>query len=221
MASPSPTNNGIPNGFLQPTSNWGEHNINSFTILQWISKMQTAMPVRIIACTNNGGVGPFGFVDVLPLVNQIDGQGRATPHETIYGIPYFRMQGGTNAVIMDPQIGDIGICVFASRDISKVKATQDQANPGTFRSYSFSDGMYIGGILNGIPTQYVQFSTDGINLVSPVAINLVAPNINIHASSNLKYDCDGNGTVFTSNTRTDYVIGSTGTSEPLNPPEIP
>lgn len=221
MDSPSQTNEGTPNGFLQPQSTWGDFNISSFVILQWLSKMQTATLVRVVNCTNSGGVAPVGFVDILPLVNQIDGQGNSTPHTTIFNVPYFRAQGGANAVIIDPQPGDIGMAVFASRDISKVKSTRNQANPGSFRQYSFSDAMYIGGLLNVVPTQYVQFSNAGINVVSPSAINLKAPNINIHASVSLKYDANGNGTEFTSDTRTDYVIGSTGSSENLNPPQIP
>ena len=125
----------------------------------------------------------MGFVDVVPMVNQIDGAGNATPHTTIYNIPYLRMQGGANAVILDPQPGDIGICVFASRDISKVKATKAQGNPGSYRNYSFADGMYMGGLLNGTPTQYVEFSAAGINVTSPSVITLTAPTVNINAST--------------------------------------
>lgn len=135
------------------------------------------MPVQIVSCTNDGGLSPFGFVDVLPLVNQIDGNGNPTPHTTIHNFPYVRIQGGANAIILDPQAGDIGIALFASRDISKVKNTQAQANPGSLRQYDFSDGMYIGGILNGVPQQYIQFSPSGISIVSPTEITLQAPNI--------------------------------------------
>jgi phage baseplate assembly protein gpV len=141
--------------------------------------MQTATLVRIEACTNSGALSPVGFVDVTPLVNQIDGSQPAnpTPHVTIYGLPYLRMQGGANAVILDPQPGDIGIAVFASRDLSKVKSTKTQANPGSYRQYDFADGMYLGGMLNGAPTQYVQFGASGITLVSPTAVTIQAPAI--------------------------------------------
>ena len=129
--------------------------------------MQTATLVRVEACTNSGDVSPFGCVDVTPLVSQVDALGNPTPHVTLYGIPYLRLQGGANAVIMDPEAGDIGIAVFASRDISKVKSTQDAAAPGSGRQYDFADGMYIGGCLNDAPTQYVQFNSDGIAVVTP------------------------------------------------------
>ena len=139
--------------------------------------MQTATLVRVESCTNNGDVSPFGFVDVTPLINQVDALGNPTPHVTLYGIPYFRMQGGTSAVILDPEPGDLGIAIFASRDISKVKATQDQANPGSGRQYDFADGLFIGGLLNSTPEQYVQFNSDGITIVSPSTITLQADNI--------------------------------------------
>ena len=81
------------------------------------------------------------------------------------------------SVIIDPQPGDIGIAVFASRDLTNVKSTKAQANPGSFRMHDFADGMYLGGLLNGVPTQYVQFGSGGVSIVSPDTITLQAPNI--------------------------------------------
>ena len=80
--------------------------------------------VQVVAVTNDGGVEPVGFVDVHPMVAQVDGKGQPTPHGVIYGLPYIRVQGGSNAVILDPQVGDIGLAVFCAQDISKVKATK-------------------------------------------------------------------------------------------------
>lgn len=183
MASPSSDANGIPSGQLKAASTWGEFNNIAFMVQQALGKMQTATLVRIEACTNAGGVSPVGYVDVTPLVNQLDGQGNPTPHVTIYNVPYFRLQGGANGIIMDPQKGDIGVAVFASRDISQVKTTRKQGNPGSHRQYSFADGMYLGGMLNGAPTQYVQFSAAGIKIHSPTAIILDAPDIQLNAAS--------------------------------------
>jgi hypothetical protein len=165
MASPS-QNNGIPLGALTPNSTWGEYNNIIFAVQQAISKLQTATLVRIETCTNDGDLSPVGLVDVTPLVNQIDGSGNPTPHVTVYGLPYLRMQGGTSAIIIDPKPGDIGVAVFASRDVSKVKSTKAQANPGSFRSYDFADGLYLGGMLNAAPTQYIRFGNDGITIVA-------------------------------------------------------
>lgn len=171
-------------GALKPWSTWGEYNNIFFAIQRALSKMQTVTLVKIQACTNDGDLAPFGFVDVLPLVNQIDGSvpPNPTPHITVHGLPYFRIQGGANGIIIDPQVGDIGIAVFASRDISSVKANQAQANPGSFRQFDFADGIYLGGVLNGVPSQYVRFSASGIEIVSPTQITLTAPNIALNGA---------------------------------------
>jgi hypothetical protein len=156
------------NGQLDPWSTWGRANQTAFIVQQLLQKIRTADLVKVVSCTNSGGISPFGFVNVSPLVNQLDSAGNQVPHTTLYNLPYMRIQGGSNAIILDPQAGDIGVAVFASRDISKVKSTQAQANPGSARQYDFSDGLYLGGMLNATPTQYIQFSeTSGINIVSP------------------------------------------------------
>ena len=146
-----------------------------------VARVATATLVQVQACTNNGGLSQFGFVDILPLVNILNGAGIATNHKIIYHVPYMRMQGGSNAIIMDPQKGDIGIAVFASRDISVVKATQAQSNPGSRRLFDMADALYVGGLLNGVPSQYIRFSTDGIHIVSPTAIEFDAPDVKVVA----------------------------------------
>ena len=211
MASQSSDANGIPSGQLKPSSTWGEFNNIAFMVQQALSKMQTATLVRVESCTNAGALSPVGLVDVTPLVNQLDGQGNPTPHVTIHNVPYLRLQGGANGIIMDPQKGDIGVCVFASRDISKIKATKKQGNPGSFRQYSFSDGMYLGGMLNGTPTQYVQFSAAGIKIHSPVAVVLDAPDIQLNAAT-----VEINGTTSTTVTTPTFTVnGATVLNGPL------
>lgn len=172
-------NDGTPTGQQQPFATWGDFNNLSFMVKQAIAKLQTATLVRVMACTNAGEVSPVGNVDILPLINQIDGQGNATPHVTIFNVPYFRVQGGANAVIIDPQVGDIGIAVFASRDITKIKNTKEAGNPGSLRSYNFADALYLGGLLNGVPTQYVRFSSAGITLKSAVSVILDTPLVTV------------------------------------------
>lgn len=174
MASSQSPDNGVF-GQQDPTTHGSEFNSSSFLINQMLAKLQTTTLVQIVSVTNAGGVTPVGFVDVHPLVNQMSGDRKATPHGVIHNIPYFRLQGGGNAVILDPQVGDIGMCGFCSRDISSVKAAKAQGNPGSFRTFDWADGLYFGGMLNGAPTQYVQFSTAGITLHSPTAVTIDAP----------------------------------------------
>lgn len=182
MASPSQDNE-LPTGQQKPSTTWGEYNNIAFLVQQALGKLQTATLVRVESCTNSGGVSPVGFVDVTPLVNQLDAAGNPTPHVTIFNVPYFRLQGGNNAIIADPVPGDIGMAAFASRDITKVKSTKGQANPGSFRQYSFADGMYFGGMLNGEPKQYVQFTDSTIRIHAIEKIKIDAPDIQLMADT--------------------------------------
>jgi hypothetical protein len=166
-------------GFQDGNSGANQFNAIAFIVKQMMAGMGTSMPVKVVAVSNNGGLTPAGTVDVVPLVNQVDGDGKATPHGTIFGLPYSRMHGGSNAVIMDPVVGDMGIVVFANRDISSVKKNKAQGNPGSGRRFDHSDGMYVGGLLNGTPNQYVQFNATGISLTSPTKVTITAPEIDL------------------------------------------
>jgi hypothetical protein len=166
-------------GAQTPSSAASEYDAMTFLVMQILSRANTSTLVQVKAVTNSGGVSAVGFVDVQPLVAQLDGYGNAVPHGVINDIPYFRIQGGTNAVIIDPEIGDIGMAVFADRDISSVKAKKGAANPGSGRRFDMADGVYFGGLLNGAPTQYMQFSTTGINITSPTKVTITAPETDI------------------------------------------
>jgi len=171
MGLPS-QNDGVNLGALKPSTTWGEYNQIAFIIQQSLSKIQTATLVQVVACSNSGGVSAVGTVDIQPLVNQIDGGDNPIPHLTVYNVPYLRIQGGLNAVIIDPQPGDIGIAIFASRDITKVKSTKAQGNPGSYRQFDFADALYLGGLLNGVPQQYVELASSGITLNTSGTITL-------------------------------------------------
>ncbi len=172
-----PSNDTFP-GFEQLHTKSSEANALRFLFQQLMMGVWTATLVKVIAATNAGSLDPVGFCDVNPMVHQIDGDGtNVTPHGVITGLPYFRYQGGANAIILDPQAGDIGIMVCASRDISAVKTKKAPNVPGSFRQFDPADGLYLGGFLNGVPTQYVRFSTAGIEVVSPTQIRLQAPDI--------------------------------------------
>lgn len=139
-------------------------NAAEFHMAQMLGRVRTAVVVQVKAVANAGGVEPAGLVDVQPLVQQIDGLGNATSHGTIFDIPYQRLQGGRNAVIIDPQVGDIGIMLVCDRDISSVKANKAESTPGSRRRFDLADGIYVGGLLNGTPDQYVAFTAAGIRL---------------------------------------------------------
>jgi hypothetical protein len=166
-----------------PSDAGSSFNATSFIIRQLLGRINTVKLVEVQAVTNNGGVSPIGTVDVLPLVDQIDGAGNTVPYPTLFGMKYFRLAGGSNAIIIDPQVGDIGLAVFADRDSSSAIATGAQSPPGSRRQFDLADGFFIGFFLGGAPTQYIEFSAAGITIVSPTKITLQAPVIEKDAST--------------------------------------
>ncbi len=192
-------------GQAHSDSDVSEFHTLSFIIDQAINRVCTSTMVQVMSVTNAGGISPVGYVDVLPLVNQIDGYGNATPHGVVHHLPYVRVQGGANAIILDPQVGDKGIAIFADHDISAVKASGGQNIPGSRRRFDMADGMYIGGLLNGTPTQYLGFSASGLTAVSPVKVSTSAPTIAFDAPTDITQNA---GTItLTATTSINMIVG--------------
>ncbi|MGC8517902.1 MAG: hypothetical protein ACP5P4_05155 [Steroidobacteraceae bacterium] len=153
-----------------------------FMIEEVIARGATCAWVQVLSCSNSGTVAASGTVTVQPLVNQMTGSGQAVPHGQIAQMPFVRLQGGDSATILDPVAGDIGLAIFASRDSSLVRkaalgvglALGRLFNPGSKRQYSWSDGVYLGGILTKTPTQYVQYLPNGggVNIKSTGPVNI-------------------------------------------------
>jgi hypothetical protein len=173
---------------LTPAANASDVERTQFVIRAALAGLRTAMPVKVLEVTNNGGVSPIGFVNVQPLVSGEDGMGNAWPHGTIYNVPYMRIQGGSNAVIIDPQVGDIGIATVCDRDISTVKNASAVSAPGSLRRHDMSDIVYLMTIIGAAPTQYIQFNSSGITVNSPNAVT-------INAGGNVSVTATGSATV--------------------------
>lgn len=165
-----------------------QFNTVNFFIKQKMLELNTAMPVKVVNVSVNDNF--TGFVDVQPLLFQVAADESTWLYNVLYRLPFIRIQGGTNAVIVDPVVGDIGIALFSSRDISSLKdaaisgapSTETPYKPNSFRTYDIADGIYIGGILNGTPTQFIQFTTSGINITTPSTVTI---NGNLHVSGTI------------------------------------
>ena len=169
-------------GFQGAGAASGDFNTLTFLIRQALSRINVMAPVKVMGCTNSGGVSPIGTVDVQVQVDLIDGNNVRIPHGTIFKCPYLRVQGGTNAVIIDPVAGDLGVVGFCDRDISSFLANKGASAPGSARRFDMADAVYLYSLpLALVPTQYVQFSTAGIKIVSPTKIDLEAPEIDLVA----------------------------------------
>lgn len=161
---------GQPTGTATAPSFGGDYSSLEFIIQQITGRMATVTICKVVAVGDgSGSVGPVGMVDVQPMVQQMTGQGTALDHGIIHNVPFSRFQGGASAILIDPQVGDIGIALFASHDITKVKSTKDVALPGSRRRYDWGDALYIGGILNGTPEQYIWFDSSGDVHIKPAS----------------------------------------------------
>lgn len=150
-----------------------EGRMQEWIIQRLIRQIHTATLVKVLKVYPTAG--SVGFVDVQPMVQQTTTNDVVIDTAPIYRIPYQRVQGGLSAIILDPVIDDIGLAVFAERDISAVVRSKEGGAAPTNRAYDAGDGLYLGGFLNADPTQYVQFMPDGgIDVVSTGTVNVRA-----------------------------------------------
>jgi hypothetical protein len=172
-------------GQSNPFSDASEFNSLSFIIARALDEVQTVSIVSVKA-VNTGAT----TVDVQVLCNLVTGANISVPHGVISARPYYRAQGGSSGIILDPVAGDIGLMVFASRDSSAVVSARGLANPGSARRFSWSDGIYLGGILNATPTQYLKFlpGGGGIDIVSPGTVAITAPATTMSGTLNVAGD---------------------------------
>lgn len=158
------------------TAPGAEVNAQAHLFASLASGMATATLVQVRA------VGS-GTVDVQPMVGQADGAGNVVPHGIINGLPVFIYQGGSCAVVLTPAVGDIGVAVFASRDISVVKERRMPSQPGSSRRYDWADGMYMGGFLNAAATTHVTLTPGTVTIVAPTSVVINSPSVQITGAS--------------------------------------
>lgn len=137
--------------------------------------------LELAMVTKVSGEAPNLVVDVMPLVTQTDHTGAMIKNSTIYNVPVFRLQRGNSAVIMNPVPGDIGMIAVCDRDNSVVRANRSQSVPGSRRTHSKSDALYLGGFLNEQPSQYIEFADNQINIVSPGDVNVTCQKATVTA----------------------------------------
>lgn len=138
--------------------------------------------IRLATVTAVRGTAPNLVVDVLPLVAEVRSSDRTIIQGSqIYNIPVWRLQRGGSAIIMDPVVGDIGLIAVCDVDISVARAARKESVPGSNRTHSQSDAIYFGGVLNGQPTQFIEFADSELNITSPNPVNITCSKANITA----------------------------------------
>jgi len=169
---------GIVKGVADEDVDSSDLNRLEFLIKVLQRDMSTAIPV-IITAVQAGDTNAAGYVDARPLVAQIDAWGNSLPMAVIHHLPYFRLQSGRAAVVLDPVVGDIGLAVFAQSDCSNVKQGANQTvQPGSWRKFDQSDGFYVGGFLNKSVDTFVRLAQDGsITIKAPGNVTIDAPTV--------------------------------------------
>lgn len=127
------------------------------------------------------GSAPNLVVDVMPLVTRTNPDGAMIDNSPVYNVPVFRLQRGASAIIMNPVIGDIGMIAVCDRDNSIARANRKQSVPGSKRTHSKSDALYLGGFLNSQPSQFIEFADGAINITSPNPVNITCSSATVTA----------------------------------------
>lgn len=208
--------NNVVKGQKKPNTAGSEYNALQFMIQQAMrGQIHTAIPVQVQAVSGL-------FVDVLPLVSQIDGYGEAVAPTTIYHLPVFRYHAGVAAFIVDPVPGDKGLAVFSQSDSSNVNEnTSEPQQPGSFRRFSMSDGFYIGGFHNAPPSVFIEVKQDStIQIVAPSSVTVTSPQVefsgNVTMAGNLSVtgNADISGISFIGHVHSGVVAGGDDTGTP-------
>ena len=155
--------------YQPPSSNTSDAEAFAFNFHRLLS---SKFFVELVKVTAIHGEAPNLAVDILPLLTQVDPTGAMIETSVIYGAPVFRLQRGASAVIMDPSPGDIGLALICDGDTTVVRANREPSVPGGRRRHSRSDAVYLGGVLNAAPTEYVKFNGNGIDVKSPGTVNI-------------------------------------------------
>ena len=143
-----------------------------------MGKNHTLMLGEVMAVTQEASsTAAVGYLSVRPMVFMVDGSNNNYARATINNVPFFRLQAGGNAVILNPKVGDIGLIAYCERDISMVKRNKKQAAPNSRRQFNINDAVYLGGMLNGVPSQYIHFTDNKIIVKAATEIVLDAPQV--------------------------------------------
>jgi hypothetical protein len=156
----------MPKGVLESSNQMSTASQQQFIVEQMTKGMMTAMPVIVMGVNSPDNE----LIDVTPAIGQENANGDSVDHNVIYNVPVCRLQRGNSAVIMRPVVGDKGLVVFATQDISIFKKVKKFCKAGTFARHDWSSAIYVMGLCNTAPTQYIEFNDNDITIVTPKLI---------------------------------------------------
>ena len=160
----------------RPHDTSSDANAQQFLMSQFLLG-KAFITLALVTAVNEAGT----VVSVKPMVEGFTGGGDIIPSSIIYGVPVWRLQRGSSAVKMKPVEMDIGLIAICDRDITAVKKSKSPSLPDSNRNHSYADAIYLGGVLNAEPSQYIDFKDDGIDVVSPLDINVNGRKVSVNA----------------------------------------
>lgn len=143
-----------------------DENILADRLTDRINQMNTATVCQVKSVNTKDKT-----VSVLPMVKMNDLNNNPVDHSVVNDIPYIRLQGGSYGIICDPVVGDIGLVVFCSRDISNVIKNKKVTTTGSKRTYSISDGIYVASLLLDEPTTYLKIVDGTVEIKGDVTVD--------------------------------------------------
>lgn len=159
-----------------------------------VSTLNTGELVEVTAVDATAN-SPVGFVSVKMLTLRTDADNQNVQLGEIHNVPYFRLQGGTNAMIIDPEIGDIGFCGFCSRDTTIVKRIRAMAPQSVIRHSDVSDAFFFGGWSSKTPEQYIWFDGDDVKIKARGKVVIDAPMTEVEQNMLIKGSLVTTGTI--------------------------
>ena len=167
-----------------------EYNVLDFVIRSIVCGLvNTAIPVRVDKVERPAEGGGAGYLSATPLIKMRSAKGDALDVVSIPKLRWFRLQHGAAAIIVDPKPGDIGLAVFAQQDVSALNGGSEPIQPGSFRSYSISDGFYFGGFWGQKPTTFIRIEDNGqVTVTAPQSVVVNSINVTVNASGSTKID---------------------------------
>lgn len=164
-------------GFMEENTNTNDYNKLQFIIRQSVLGLIDTCFVGIVQTVNENFT-----VDVLPIVNGVDGDGNSVERSVVYNIPYLRYQGGECSVDIIPSVGDIGLICITKEDSSSAIESKSSSVPPSDKKYNKSNGLYIASIASTCKE-------------AKHSLTIRDEGIIINTTANVSVSCDGNATV--------------------------
>jgi hypothetical protein len=182
MTNSNPSLNPADNGTLAGTM--------QFAFKKMMQQVDGMMPAQVIAYDRT-----TNRVQVQIMITQITTSGTQIPRSQVASIPVIVLGGGGFVLSFPIKPGDFGWILASDRDTSLFLQSAAQSPPNTMRLKSFSDGVFIPSLMTSLTIDgddvdkitiqsadsltKISIGNDSIDIVSPVKININAPDIMI------------------------------------------